>query len=415
MAGLLSGKWKTETAARIMDSSNRDDVRKTIDMEMDGLENVQMNSNLMTKHSPIKLSFQNNEDEELNSVDDRIEAEVIMSSPHFRPANMAEIENAMSNQASQQEQQQTKQNPRKSLGRRVSFAATAHVRLFEREEDDNDGAIENDEAASTPDSPISAPQKFSPVRLNEDNDRDRLLSLVHSPTPHFNPSKASIANPSNLRLSITTEQMRSPTSSTRESAGSFDIDLKDTNSSSFTSYISGCEDNDEDVMPPIVNEEDVDMDFTGCVGGILKEAGSTLNEHKSEDHAMDMTVCVGGIIKRFDLQQPDIPASPASSVDTMELTECVGLILARQERQRVGNPPEDNPAAPINNAAEVDMDMTVCVTNTIIQQQQHQAEEAVDHVSSPSPFLLPNSPRMNNCNSLQNGPPFLTHFTFCLP
>ncbi len=248
---------------------------------------------------------------------------------------------------------------RKSLGRRVSFAATAHVRLYDKDEDEDDGTTsekehreqkeQNDEfrpmnkkmmkGSPAPPSPRS-PRAHVPSRLSE----------THSPSISRSPS---------LHRSSSTIQCPGSPSSV---AGSFDMDLKDANSSSFTSYLEEDDDNETIELSQIKDtiDEGVDMEFTSCVGGILTKESPT--DAKTEDNTMDFTVCVGGIIRR--LPQPT-DASPASSVDTMELTECVGKIIARQQ----------GISSPLVRRND-DMEMTMVMNNPIVCPE------------SPSPFLV---------------------------
>jgi hypothetical protein len=76
----------------------------------------------------------------------------------------------------------------------------------------------------------------------------------------------------------------------------------------------------------------------------------------------------------------------------MELTECVGQILARQRQQQLG---ETGMAA--GGEEEEDMDMTTCLPANI-QQKANESARQPSHMSSPSPFLVA-SPRMHTCTN----------------
>ncbi|PJF16805.1 hypothetical protein PSACC_03367 [Paramicrosporidium saccamoebae] len=100
-----------------------------------------------------------------------------------------------------------------------------------------------------------------------------------------------------------------------------------------------------------------DMEMTKCVGGIIAPSQNT------EDTTMDLTSCIGGILNNI----PNYAMSP-SSVDTMELTNVVGGILGPLKSKGA-----DSPTAP--KVEDVVEDMAAVIKTARI---------APD---SPSPFL----------------------------
>ena len=249
------------------------------------------------------------------------------------------------------------QKKRKSLGRRVSFAATAHVRVFEK-----DPAIAPEVKKSA--APVKS--EFEPSPLRRKSLEDFRLEEIASPGNRF-----------------TASPVRSE---------SFEVHLKE-NLTSSSNEIEEDEDDlcSEDEM--IVAEEETEMDFTNCVGGIISNFGGfksnnddeqyscsssadeQANDEENEDRTMDITKCVGGIL--HNACRSPTPSTTASSVDTMELTMCVGGIV-----RPLGSAPATGRESLNSSLTEDlvdfesnDMEMTVCVGK-------------ISTVGSPSPFLL---------------------------
>lgn len=321
-----------------------------------------------------------------------------LSSPHFRPADLLG-DDELGQQASLTQpnlSQQVKKASRKSLGRRVSFAATAHVRLYEKGElsEDEGGSAKKDDdldfrPMKQPHSPLPA-SVISPMRPH-----DHENSLPSTPTSVVIGGRQPSQSPSLLRFSTIGVAPSSPTTHSSSSIGSFDVDIKDVNSSSFTSYVSGGEEEDNVTieLDQLSKDEAADMEFTGCVGGILAKADGKRKSfpHEDKDPAseMDMTLCVGGLVRQLpdSLRLYSDPAmstgSPASSVDTMELTECVGQILARQKGQKPEMAVNDRCSSMASLNDNDTMDMTMVVRGPIVQRQAS---------GSPSPFLVTSPP-----------------------
>ena len=200
-----------------------------------------------------------------------------IDSPHFRPAHTVAL--------TQGEEQQG-ERPRKSMGRRVSFAATAHVRVYEK-----------------PAQPEADPQQhevaedvFVSRQIVEEEEGDD-MSLTEPSPPRARP----LAAPPLVAQEARQHSPQSPASN-----GSFEVEVKDSHSS-FGS-----------VETETLHHLDDDMDLTQCIGRIISEA---------EDHSMDLTTCVGGILRTLPHVLLSSPAASVSSVDTMELTMCLGGIL----------------------------------------------------------------------------------------
>lgn len=336
-----------------------------------------------------------------------------MSSPHFRPADLlADEEMVQASQTQPNLSQQVKKANRKSLGRRVSFAATAHVRLYEKGDKSEDEASSKEEdmdfrPMKQPHSPIPP---VSPMRPHDhENSLPSTPSIVMIPGGR-QPSQS----PSLLRFStIGAAGNSSPIVPSSSSIGSFDVDIKDVNSSSFASYVSGGEDDDNVTieLPALHKDEGADMEFTGCVGGILAKADHRRRSLPKEPASeMDMTVCVGGLVSQFPgslrllSDSAMSTGSPTSSVDTMELTECVGQILARQNGQL--NKPTTGPQERCSSMASINdnnddndtMDMTMVVRAPIVQRQLS---------GSPSPFLVASPTQQKSTPSKTAGMTFI--------
>lgn len=307
------------------------------------------------------------------------EDHMLLSSPHFRPAGDQNLTmDLKKQQCLSSSQQYPSQIPgRKSLGRRVSFAATAHVRLYDKADSDREeekGSEEEDldfRPSPKKGSSLKGSPKPPSVQSPSGPTRPSRLSESFTPGEDSAPSTPISLNRFSTVTNYSTLNEPAGGRSSPNSIGSFDIDIKDVNSSSFTSYHSGGEEDETIELSQIGprTDNDVDMEFTSCVGGILaKSDATTLAKQPEEDNTMDFTVCVGGIIRRLPgIRLSD--ASCASSVDTMELTECVGKIIARQQGL-----PDDK----VEESGD-DMDMTMVVDRTI-----HCREE----MGSPSPFLV---------------------------
>lgn len=190
---------------------------------------------------------------------------------------------------------------RRASNRRVSFAAKVQMHEFDKppriiqhtvDEEENgnsssDGVAEAAMAVDSPDSPFAV--------------QKRRLS---SPRP-----------PRTL-LSRTTE-----------------VDMKEDEESSFSSFNSDDDHRRESVM----------MEFTGCVGGLIETAAvaGTDDGDNEDGDAMDLTRCVGALISAdvdttgVLLDSDDViinvpkraSARRSEEDDTMEMTMCVGGVL----------------------------------------------------------------------------------------
>lgn len=237
---------------------------------------------------------------------------------------------------------QPKQSGRKSMGRRVSFAATAKVRLFEKSQEDQE--------------PMQADP--SPLKMSLGTPTSKLATII-SPPPADT-------------LPVSRIPVRSPVRTT----GNFEVDLLADDKDSLDSF---CDDEEAG------KTEDDTMDFTTCVGGI---APATAFERLSEANTMDFTGCVGRILSEPGLSPCPTRVEPAGKYDelendTMDLTACIGGLLPDGE----GSP----------------MQLTRAISSTIHQQTppaMHPAVAALK-LTSPSPFLIhsPLSQRRQSINS----------------
>lgn len=160
--------------------------------------------------------------------------------------------------------------PRKSIGRRVSFATTARVRLYEKDED---------ELSSNDSSDSDIPSTFEP---NESTQK-RIPSLW-KPMP--------------LAMKISEED-------------------EDINTMAITTCVGGILDD----ISSNTNIDTHDMELTTCVGGLLSQSISeSINFESLAD--MDITECVGNVI--VESYHPD---------NSMEMTTCIGGILESRSIQ----------------------------------------------------------------------------------
>lgn len=250
---------------------------------------------------------------------------------------------------------------RKSLGRRVSFAAHAHVRLFEGKEE----PTVQEESVETPAPTIESPGKipthltgWSPAPLQ----RSSLSNHSHSSTPTNINRLSQQVNLSSQQLNSEFEVALRHEDDGFESYEEVSEEgiVEDHNNMEMTMAVGG--------IIPAQNASEQQMEMTQCVGGII-------SEHNVQSAQMEMTQCVGGIIpERMDLtecvggiieaakddsdheMEVEMPTG-RSSIDTMELTQCVGGILKANETEADA------------------MDMTMPIPNTLL--------------ASPSPFLIP--------------------------
>lgn len=332
-----------------------------------------------------------------------------VDSPHFRPV-FADV----TNDPFLLESPGFAAKKRKSLGRRVSFAAKAKVRyarvglpltssFIEKESDEEEGGSgdrererskhrerERDEPedvftshAVEPIAIASAvgavPLPFPPVPLANaagavtDKEKEKEKQKDHG--------NDGDAPRSDADMSIISNE-------------SIEVEVRDHNAS-FHSYESD-EDVDVDVSRPFVLD---DMEMTNCVGGIISTAAGQHESSALEEHTMDFTACVGGMIESMpsyaDVAGEHHPVSP-SSVDTMELTTCIGGILVplRPNQQLIASDDPDSPItviprhagreppSPSRPAVQEDMDMTAVVRDTIHDRPRR------DPPPSPSPFLV---------------------------
>lgn len=348
------------------------------------------------------------------------------SSPSFRPAGEQNLTQDL-------KRTQSQGAGRKSFGRRVSFAATAHVRLYEKGDSDREEAEaeEEDMDFRPPPSRKSLPMSKGsplppPAAMNSPLRPSRLHESISFPadaedvsmpsTPSAHSGRGSLKpgeSPSLVHVAAQAMLPDVPRLSTAtnysEGEASFDVELKDAHSSSFTSYHSaGEEDGTMELgahLPP--RTDDTDMDFTSCVGGILAKVEGPQGQRASAgptgdgNDTMDFTVCVGGLIRRLPtVRLSDV--SQASSVDTMELTECVGQILSRQNQQAPKQETTSKTNASMATAAmentametDIDMEMTTVLPRTIHGgPATRSAAGSTERLNSPSPFLEGTTPR----------------------
>lgn len=286
----------------------------------------------------------------LSCLMDPTQSETAPSSPGFRPA-FSELTNepvlALESPAA-------KDKKRKSLGRRVSFAAKAKVRFIE-------------EPGTEGQPTLRAPSEGSRLLVveNDENEDDIFLSARREPAPDFVLSDSSPAR----QLSGQVQRLSMGESAASGSPGgrlsivsneSIEVELRDPHSS-FSSY-----DSEIDTAIGKGNMSGAGdttggepMDLTGCVGGIIianrsgrdtlsssNDAPPTDTATNADDTTMDLTTCIGGILGQLKgtggvaanngnivtTPMKALPDSP-SSVDTMELTTMVGGIIRDRERR----------------------------------------------------------------------------------
>lgn len=159
---------------------------------------------------------------------------------------------------------------RKSIGRRVSFATTARVRLYEKEED---------EISSKDSSDSDIPNTFEP---NESTQK-RMSSLWKSMP---------------LAMQISEED-------------------EDINTMAITTCVGGILDD----ISSNINNDIHDMELTTCIGGLLSQSISEFSNFESSAD-MDITECVDHVI--VESSHPDT---------FMEMTTCIGGILESRSIQ----------------------------------------------------------------------------------
>jgi len=372
--------------------------------------------------------------------------DLLLSSPNFRPAGeqnlTLDLKRLQQTQGSSQDHGSRPSGiptARKSFGRRVSFAATAHVRLYEKGDSDKEeegGSASADEGTEmdfrpfgkkklggsgikgTIGSPMPA-MAHSPLRPHTEEADDMMMMDLDSSLPstpsaiHTRRSTSGLlldGSPMAIEHSANVVGGRfSTVTNYSEGEASFDVEIKDAHSSSFTSYHSA---GDDEAIAGGANGSasngtqavDTDtMDFTRCVGGILNtQVTTTTTTVPADDNTMDFTVCVGGLIRRLpSVRLSDVSA--VSSVDTMELTECVGQILSRQQLQQQ----QKDGHMSASSADDVDMEMTAVLPNraTLLSRTTSASVSAsLDRLGSPSPFLV-GTPLRLSTNSASTGNP----------
>jgi hypothetical protein len=300
---------------------------------------------------------------------------------------------------------------RKSLGRRVSFAATAKVRLFESgpqvgvgsestangdnvDCDDDDNMGDGGDAMEIDSVPVS------PLRIAPGTPSSK-LPQVFSPTPEAQlPSRIPVRSPLCKPVIASPSKNKSP-------ASSFEIELdqsKTENSMSSYEEHDGGQDNimriddGNNQNNSTVNTANMDdtMDFTTCVGGI---APSAAFQRLSEANTMDFTGCVGKILS--DLTATDATINNGKSGvskydelenDTMDLTSCIGGLL---DTVKTG------PSGDTMDMTRVLKSSIVTSTTTTPHSPVHPAVAALK-LASPSPFLVHSPLHHHNHQSTSN-------------
>lgn len=280
---------------------------------------------------------------------DPTQQETAPSSPGFRPA-FSELTNepilAIESPATKD-----KDKKRKSLGRRVSFAAKAKVRFIEEPGVGGQALLGPSESS-----------RLLTVE-NDENEDDIFLSARREPAPDFVLSDSSPARQLTgqvQRLSMGESASGSPGGRLSiVSNESIEVELRDPHSS-FSSYDSEIDTaGKENIVGDTAGGEP--MDLTGCVGGIIiankseqptlssgNDAPTAINVATSaDDTTMDFTTCIGGILGQLKGATTETAANDGnkvtatartltdspSSVDTMELTTMVGGIIREREQR----------------------------------------------------------------------------------
>lgn len=188
---------------------------------------------------------------------------------------------------------------RKSLGRRVSFAATAKVRVFDKEKE-KAHAPGNDEEE---DELISG---------------ERRMSFVNDENDPFGVALSSARNGSLFPASPAAVQSKANDSPGRDSVSSFEVDVKEGTDMSLIAeeeeVVAELDDDDEDEV------DGMSMDFTQAVGRMSNISAASMDitqvvspGRPSMDASMDFTTCVGGL-----LQSPAPPKRNDVQVDEPE-------------------------------------------------------------------------------------------------
>jgi len=210
--------------------------------------------------------------------------------------------------------------------RRVSFAATAHVRVFESatpKAEDKENNDEDDEDASM----AAFRQQFVAAASESSNHLTSETDELKASFNQFGIESSSPFTPPSAHAS----SMDDPATPSKHM--SFEVELKAEDQPSFSSYLS---------------PESKDMDLTGCVGDILDdltssplksrsvaEDGHHLHDDSQERRqTMDFTNCVGSILAQISVNCSDnANAVSSNTVDLpsiladMEMTQAVGQIL----------------------------------------------------------------------------------------
>ena len=246
-----------------------------------------------------------------------------------------------------------KAEKRKSIGRRVSFAATAKVRVFEKQKE----------------SPASIVASNNNSFGAEDQEDDVFNSLMGEGRISFindenDPFNAVSANQNPFPASPVVIQSKPTGSNTIASPGgdsvsSFEIDIKEGTDMSLIA------EEEEAVVADSDLEDEIDamsMDFTQTVGRM------------SNGSDMDMTQPLPSFNNRLSSSRPSIDETQG-----MDLTTCIGGILKSPRPQ-----PHQHPSTPSKDVVmqfdEEDAEVKM------------QAQKSIEMLMSPSPFW-PSSPK----------------------
>jgi hypothetical protein len=241
---------------------------------------------------------------------------------------------------------------RKSLGRRVSFAATAKVRVFEKQKDSpapngilNSNPFNDEEAEDDVFNSLVNERRTS--FINDENDPFNAVPTNQNPfpaSPAVIQSKQAIAN--------------ATVSPGGESVSSFEIDIKE------GTDMSLIVEEEEAIVADSELEDEIDamsMDFTQTVGRM------------STGSDMDMTQPISSFSNRLS-SRPSIDEAQG-----MDLTTCIGgLLKSPKPTQQVPSTPSKDVVMQVDEEGDAEVKM--------------QAQKSIEMLMSPSPFW-PASPQ----------------------
>jgi hypothetical protein len=226
----------------------------------------------------------------------------------------------------------TEKSRRKSLGRRVSFATTARVRLYEKEDDDaGEQNSETEEETEVKKQQVTAAQN-----------NGKAVSAQFIP------------NETISRANRNSSLWKPMQSHKEEDDGAYAMAM--------TTCVGGIlESNDAETLKNFESDPDR-MELTDCVGGVLNEMNSSDSGGSNsflmqpvatlEDTCMDLTDSVGRILSESTLPNP---FSEESALEPMDMTECVGEILVQEAMTHINELQQ----------TEIDMNITACVGSII--------------------------------------------------